>query len=174
MGLEDDDPVDRPPGRPALSGADVGSRHRRRTGALVVVLVVLSLAVGVVLGRVTAPRPEPVQSPGLAAAEVSERLAARIEAVNAGDAEAVASFYTPDAVLEERDVDPPFVTVGAEQIGERLEGLAEFGFTLTGRSAVVQVGPYAAEAASWAGGGRGVLVYRLDGDGLIVHQWVIG
>lgn len=42
-------------------------------------------------------------------------------------------------------------------------------------SAPIQFGQFAAQAATWGGEAYGgVLVYELDAEGKIAHQWVMG
>lgn len=88
----------------------------------------------------------------------------------------MSAFYTQSAVLEEHDTAPPAVTKGSEEIGSRIETLHSLGLRLESESPVIQLGSYAAEAASAPGNpGLGwILVYELGPKGKIAHQWVIG
>lgn len=172
-------------------------KARRTTRWLVGAVVVLALAVvalGVALivepGAEEAPPQGPAlvgpaspeaQAPvGLASAEVVKMLTDRIDALNRGDAEAVGAFFSDDAVLEEHDQRgrryqfPAYVSKGREEITRRFEqGVAAY-FTLKRESEVIQIGPFVAEAVSGPGGWRGILVYKLDKDLKILHEWVIG
>jgi hypothetical protein len=65
------------------------------------------------------------------------------------------------------------VTRGREEITARVEGLRFLGLRLASQSAPIQFGPFVAQAADWGGAG-GILVYQLDANGKIAHQWVIG
>lgn len=114
------------------------------------------------------------QPHGLASASVAAMLGERIAAANRGDGKAVAAFYSRAGVLEERDVTPAVVTRGNEQIGARLQELFRtYGIPLKPESSVIQFGRYVAEALSWEVGG-GIVVYQLDANGKIAHQWAIG
>ena len=115
---------------------------------------------------------------GLASPEVSAMLADRIVALNSGNAPAISSFYSQDAIVEERDIDPAFISRGRKDIGARLSGLPKLwklmGIQASSESDVIQFGRYAAEAASIGKNWNGILVYKFDENGKIVHQWVIG
>jgi hypothetical protein len=99
-------------------------------------------------------------------------LEGRMAALNDGDAQALAAFYARDGVLEERDQHPAVITKGSGEIASHLEYYQSLGFQLRSESVAVTWGPYVAEAATWSGGG-GILVYQLDPDMRILHQWVI-
>lgn len=155
----------------------VASAGRRRLpgwwlGVAVFVLLIAAVGAGVLIGRATGPD-NAAQPKGLASGAVTKTLAMRIDAVNAGDTTKIASFYTSNAVLEERDWQPAVITRGAQAIAKHLSAYNEIGFQLTNDSAPIQIGPYTAEAATWSGGGRGILVYEFDSSGRIAHQWVI-
>lgn len=149
---------------------------------LAILALVLGLIVGGVLGRSSVDDPVSESTPSPAVLEV---LSGRIEAVNGGNADEIAAYYSADAVLEERDVEPAVVTTTNTAIGERLAGIASMGFQLhpTGdiivtptRPAVTgwwAYGKYAAETLEWTTG-AGVCVYEFDEQLKIVHQWVIG
>ena len=164
-------------------GEDKAKRTDRWLVGAVVVLALAVVALGVALivepAAEEAP-PEGSAPVGLAAPEVVEMLTDRIDALNRGDAEAVAAFFTDDAALEEHDQRgrryqfPAYVSRGREEITRRFEqGVAAY-FTLNRESEVIQIGPFVAEAASGPLGWRGILVYKLDKDLQIVHEWVIG
>lgn len=123
----------------------------------------------------TEAQPAAALSRGLASERVATMLRNRIVAFNAGDRRAVAAFYAPAGVLEERDVAPAVVTRGSEQIGDRIGGLRQLGLRLKSESPVIQFGRYAVEAVSTPSLDAGwILVYELDANGKIAHQWVIG
>lgn len=165
-------------GDPPVSTSSSGHGERRQARGrwwvlpAAAVLAAGCFAVGVVVGRAAdAPPPEP---PDLASAEVRTMLAARVEAVNAGDEEAVASFYAADAVLEELDQRTPIVTRTSADIATHLRGYQELGFRLEQTGTPTQLGPFVSEPLLWSGGAGGMVVYRLDDQGRIVHQWVTG
>ena len=141
----------------------------------VIVLAAALIALGgwVVLDRPTSSEPDGLASPGVAA-----MLAKRMVALNSASEEAIGRFYSADAIVEERDTVPPFTSHGREEIAARLSGIPRLwkmaGIRAKSQSAVIQFGPYAAEAASIGGSWSGILVYRLDKNGKIEHQWVIG
>ena len=143
----------------------------RRTGLFVGLGVVVALGVGFGVGRTTAPEP-----PGLASEQTATMLAARIAAVNGEPGPDVASFYGSEAVLEERDVDPPVVTRGAREISDHLAAYRGLGFRLDeAATPAIRLGRYLAEGLTWSNGYRGgIVVYELDDDGRIAHSWVIG
>jgi len=158
----------------------IGRPHVNPWLVAVVLLTAALVAFGawVVVDRVTTSptAPAPSSTPGLASPETDAILEDRLAALNAGDAEAVSAFYTSDAVLEERDVTPPVVTTGSEQIGRRIAGLVNtFGMQLERASPVIEFGLSTAEAVrspsdptlGW------ILVYRFAPNGKIAHQWVL-
>ncbi len=150
----------------------VSSRAWATVGAVVVLLA--AVGVGVLIGRATAEEPAAAPQPlGLASADVQTMLGGRMAALNSGDAQALAAFYAPDGILEERDQQPAVITKGSEEIASHLHEYFNLGFRLRSESVAVTWGPYVTEAATWSGGG-GILVYQLDPDLKIVHQWVIG
>jgi hypothetical protein len=111
---------------------------------------------------------------GLASPEGTAMLAARVAAVNGGSAATIAGFYSPDAVLEELDQEPPVVTKTNANIGEWLFVYQSSGFRLQRTGTATALGPFVAEPLLWSGGGGGMVTYELDSDGKIVHQWVTG
>jgi hypothetical protein len=146
----------------------------RGRAALAVAVVAATLVFGVLIGRSTATAEGPV---GLAPAEVSSILRARVSAVNgdAGESEAdIGAFYSRRAVLEEYDQSPPLVHRGRDEIASYLFSLRSMsGFSMSHRADAIQVGPYVAEGLGWTGG-EGIVVYQLDADNRIAHAWVIG
>lgn len=149
-------------------------QHRspgRRVGVLAGVGIILALATGFGIGRATVDQPL-----GPASEEVAAMLQARIAAVNGTPGTDVASFYSPDAVLEEQDVDPHVVTLGARAISDHLAAYRGLGFSIDpAKTPVIRLGRYVAEGLTWAGGYQGgIVVYELDDDGRIAHSWVIG
>lgn len=158
-------------------GAVTVARRRqwgRGRAALAVAVVVAALVSGVLVGRSMATVEDPA---GLAPAEVSSILEARVSAVNgdAGESEAdIGAFYSRGAVLEEQDQRPPLVTRGRDEIASYLFSLRSMaGFSISHRADAIQVGPYVAEGLGWTGG-EGIVVYEFDADMRIVHAWVIG
>ncbi len=122
-------------------------------------------------------------SRGLASDRVAAMLEARIAAWDRGDGGAAAALYTEDAVMEERDITPAFVSEGREAIGNRLQELIDLGLRMRGVGAPVQLGRfvgepvrfYAAEGGpAWRAVGEGMLVFELSAGGKIAHQWVMG
>ena len=115
---------------------------------------------------------------GLASAEATSMLSDRIAAFNTAGVEDMSRFYAPNAILEEHDVSPVAVTRGSKAIGDRLEYFSDMwdmaGLRIASESAPIQLGPYVAEAASIGQDWDGILVYKLDQNGKIEHQWVIG
>ncbi len=72
-------------------------------------------------------------------------LEARIAAWDRGDGRAAAALYTEDAVMEERDITPAFVSEGREAIGNRLQELIDLGLRMRGVGAPVQLGRFVGE-----------------------------
>ena len=154
-----------------------GSAHGRRPSlnpwlVAVIALAAALLALGawVVVDQTKSPSTE-----GLASPNVVAMLRDRVAAVNSGDAKAISSFYTRNAVLEERDVTPPIVTKGGKEIGERISGLAAIGLKLESASPVIRLDGTVAEATSMPGyPDEGfILVYKLAANSKIAHQWVL-
>jgi hypothetical protein len=136
--------------------------------------VVVGLAAfAVALAAWVVPDEEANAPGGVASPEITTMLDDRMAALN-WDGRSAAAFYSADAVLEERDVVPAVITTGRATIAARLQALNALGLQLISLSEPIQLGPYVAEAASWGDGSGGILVYQLDQDGKITHQWVIG
>lgn len=155
-----------PPSRSA--GRSVWAVTAGIVGALV-----LGLIGGLWIGRATAPAPVAITGDEVSAT-AAQMLTDRVVAINAADPVAISAFYSADAVLEEHDQDPPRVTTTADEIGHHLAGYATMGFRITQPGGFVAVGPYIGEPLRWSEGDGGISVYRLDENGLIAHQWVIG
>lgn len=139
------------------------------------VAVIALVAALVALGAWALLDRETGTTEGLASSEIATMLDGRMAAANAGDWEAFAGYYAKSAVLEERDVVPAVVTSGREEIAARVEGLHALGLRLVSESTPIQFGPFVAQAAAWGGEEYGgILVYELDANGKIAHQWVLG
>ncbi len=114
---------------------------------------------------------------GLASPEVASMLKDRLAALNSGDAEAISTFYTADAVLEERDVMPARVTRGRVAIGNAIATYVNsYGLQVERVSPIIQTGRGVAEATIFPSDPAlgWTLVYLLDRDsGKITHQWVL-
>lgn len=109
---------------------------------------------------------------GQASPQVVKMLNARIAAFNAG--RSVASFYTPNAVLDDREAS--LVTRGNQEIGSLLQGYRGMGMRMHEAGPVIQFGRTVAQAVNaapvepqtgW------MLVYRLAANGKIAYQWVL-
>lgn len=87
-------------------------------------VLLAAVGVGILIGRATVEEPAvPPQPFGLASANVQAILAGRMAALNKGDAHALAAFYAPDAILEERDQYPAVITKGSKKIASHLRVL---------------------------------------------------
>lgn len=124
----------------------------------------------------TASANPPQDLKGLASARAAAMIEHRLALMNNGtDWKAFAALYTKSAVLEERDVTPPVITKGATQIAEHQRGYWQMGMRINTESPIIQYGPYAAYAISMAGmSWAGIGVFRLNENGKIAQQWVIG
>lgn len=162
-----------------MSVADAPSTRVRRPHVnvwLVAIIAVAAAPVGLGIWALV-DRGTSSATPGLASPEVASMLDDRLAAFNSGDAEAVAAFYTPDAVLEEHDRTPTAVTRGSEAIGRAIATYVnDYGLQLARVSPVIQTGRGVAEAViapnepDWGW----TLVYLLDqSSGKIAHQWVL-
>lgn len=114
----------------------------------------------------------------LASDEVVTMLEGLFAAINNHDVQAMAAFYTEDAVLEDHYQD--VISRGRGAIADYFERgfLSTPDFRLGSKSEdVVQIGPYAVEAVSIAEGGRLVgslvVIYELDEELKIVHEWIV-
>lgn len=115
----------------------------------------------------------PPAASGLATDAVTTLLASRVAAVNNGDKQALMNVYASDAVVEERDQNPPVIYSGNEQIATILTGYHSMGWSLHQTGVAIHQGRYVSEPLEWSGG-SGIAVYEIDDQGLIAHQWVIG
>ena len=75
--------------------------------------------------------------------------------------------------MEELATDPSMVTDGAVAIGEHMRGYVDMGFAVHPTGDMMQYGNFVTETSGWAGGG-GVVVYELDANFKVMHQWVMG
>lgn len=164
---------------------DSGTQSRRINPWLVttIVLSVLLLALGtwVIIDRRSAPtRVDSAQTAGQASSAVREMLKARIDAMNRTDGQAAGAFYAEDAVLEEYDQDDPVINKGRAAIAEHLGQLTgEMGLRMEQTGEPIQYDRYVAEPvrfypATGSGTGAGMLVFEIDSEGKIAHQWAIG
>ena len=153
--------------------------HTRRPHVNVWLVAVIALAAALVgLGIwVLVDRTTSSATPGLASPEVASMLEDRLAALNSGDAEAISTFYTANAVLEEHDVTPTRVTRGSEAIGSAIAFYVNsYGMQLERVSPIIQTGRGVAEAVTYPPDPSSgwTLVYLLDRDsGKITHQWVL-
>ena len=153
------------------------SRPRGNPWLIAVVILsgaLIGLGTWVLVDRTTSSS----STQGLASPSVVAMLRDRIAAVNSGNAKAVAAFYTPNAVLEERDVTPAMVTKGSNQIGAHVAALARIGMPLQSTGPVIQLGTTVAEAVRSSPSGvfandGYLLAYKLAPDGRIAYQWVL-
>jgi hypothetical protein len=132
----------------------------------------VGLGIWVLLDRTTSSA-----TPGLASPEVASMLEDRLAALNSGDAEAISTFYTANAVLEERDVTPARVTRGSVAIGNAIATYVNsYGLQVERVSPIIQTGRGVAEATIYPSDPTlgWTLVYLLDREsGKITHQWVL-
>jgi len=142
-------------------------------GLAVALLAVIGLGAWVYIDHHEAAT-TPSAVAGLASPEVTAMLAARVAAVNGGSATTIATFYAPDAVLEELDQEPPMVTKTSANIGEWLFVYQSAGFRLQQTGTATALGPFVTEPLLWPGGFGGMVTYELNSEGKIVHQWVTG
>ena len=90
--------------------SDEASGRRRLPVLPAVTVAVVLLALGLAIGRFTAPESEDPKA--VASSEIMTMLSDRVIAVNSLGRDAIASFYTEDAVLTEMDQVPPVITTG--------------------------------------------------------------
>ena len=150
--------------------------HKRFNAWLVAVIALVAALVG--LGTwVLVDQTRSSSTEGLASPEVASMLKGRLAALNSGDAEAISTFYTAHAVLEERDVTPARVTRGSVAIGKAIATYVNsYGLQVERVSPIIQTGRSVAEATVYPGDPSlgWTLVYLLDRDsGKIAHQWVL-
>ena len=97
------------------------------------------------------------------------------------DAEAIAAFYSNDAVMDEIEAGVPrVVSKGHRQIVDRFKFMidAAGGSGIQLRTGTTtQIGSYVAQTNRFGAGGaiygEGILVFRLDESGKIAHEWAI-
>jgi hypothetical protein len=156
--------------------------RRPRVNPWLVVAVLATALVGlaswVIIDETRGKTSSPPQAAfGLASARVAALLEARLAALGSAGELPMARFYSRDAVQEELDVVPPTVAKGREQIAARNEGFSRLwalsGLRVSLASPIIQVGDYAAHGVRIGDTGE-VLVFWLDRNGTIAHQWVVG
>ena len=126
-----------------------------------------------------------------ASPEVVAMLEDRLAALNSADAEAIASFFTADATLNDvmsgsplapyRYTGPPSapypVVTGNKQIGQAIaDGVSFYGTQLESVPPITQYGRTVVEPVKAVAGVRPadwLLVYRLAGNGKIAYEWVL-
>lgn len=148
-------------------------RLRRTNRWLVAAVVVLALAVvalgAALIAQAGEEAPAPSEPLGPASTEVVRALEANMAAMNAGDAAALAADYADNAVVTD--------TIAGEFRG--VDEIVDFYIEPTGHwqlervSEVVEVGDLSAFAFTYYAG-SGIVVYQLDDDLKIVHQWIMG
>ena len=151
--------------------SDEASGRRRLPVLPAVAVAVVLLALGLAIGRFTAPESEDPKA--VASSEIMTMLSDRVIAVNSLGRDAIASFYTEDAVLTEMDQVPPVITTGNGAIADHLQRYVDMGFRIETLGIAVQNGKYVAEVLDCSNGG-GVAVYEIDENLKITHQWVLG
>lgn len=154
-----------------------GRSHRPRVNRWLVAVVGLAAALVALGAWVLVDRTAGTEQPrGLASSSVATLLADRIATANRGARGAMSAFYTTNAVLEEHDIAPPVVTKGNQDIGGRIETMHSLGLSITPEGPVIQLGRYAAQAASLTSDPNTgwILVYELGKGNRIAHQWVLG
>jgi len=110
--------------------------------------------------------------------EVVEAVDASASALNAGDSAALAATLAEDAVVTDTVAGREFE--GTEAIVARYTGPLYEGFALERRGEVIQIGDLAAHAFTYRpstmmdSGGSGFVVFQLDEDLKIEHQWIMG
>jgi hypothetical protein len=123
----------------------------------------------------TAPAGQPIH--GLASAQVVAMLDARLVAMNGAGKQSLARYYSSDAVFEDHSITPTVVVRGGANVAAANETLsmmmAGAGQRLTRKSDVIQEGSFAAHAIR-LGDTQGMVVYELNENGKIAHQWVFG
>lgn len=126
-------------------------------------------------GSQATPAAQPIH--GLASAQRVAMLDARLAALNSAGKQSMASYYSSDAVFEDRSVTPPIVVRGGTQVASLNEGFSKVwalaGLRMTRESDVIQTGNYAAHAVR-LGDYRFMAVFEFDQSGRIAHQWVFG
>ncbi len=127
--------------RPETTAPVHAPRRNRWLAWLSVVLLIVGLGAGFLVGRATKADP-PADLASTSAVAVMNDFA---EAVNRGDASAIAAFFTEDAISVLPDEAPQGVTVaaGAQRIGDSLASLNELlGVRITGPGTAVQNGAW--------------------------------
>lgn len=137
-------------------------------GWLPVLLLVVSLGIGFVVGRVTKPE-TPVPS-DLAGTEVMSVLDEFIDAVNSGDEARIADVFAPDAVLTDVAGDGDVAT-GNSEIAADFATWHAGGFRLADPGTAIRNGDFVAQYHV-SSVGPVMAVYQLDGD-RIQHMWVV-
>lgn len=139
------------------------------------VVAVLAFALIALLGVRANPAAQAQEATPAAGSDVPALLQAWLDGVNAGDGNAVAALYAADGTHE--DVPAAMVVTGHEQIADLINGtVSQLGDYRMGVVSAQQAGnlavlEYTTDATDLESGKplhlRGVLVFDLDGDGLI-------
>lgn len=112
-----------------------------------------------------------------AAPGITAMLRARMAGMNTGDLAKAASFFAPNATLDEMNTG--VVSTGRARVEARLTELYKMGMRLKAVGAPIQVGPYVAEPTRLWGAGHPkqtapfMLVYEINQNGKIAYEWVI-
>ncbi len=158
--------------------------HTTTWVAVTAVVAILAVSIGAYLisnraapvGTTQTPSPTPATG-ATAPTTVAQLVDANIAATNAYDANAVDNLYLADATLRIASGWPSWTEKydGLDQIKATVADDASIDFTLTRTGSVLENGPYAAHAftyAGTAGDGYGFAVYLIS-DLKIRHQWNI-
>ena len=136
----------------------------------------IGLSIWVIVDQTSSESAPAEPTHGLASGQVVAMLDARLAALNSGGKQSFASYYSPGTVFEDRSVTPPIVVRGAH-VASLMEGFSKIwamaGQRISRESEVIQFGNYAAHAIR-LGNTDGISVYKLDQNGKIEHQWVLG
>jgi hypothetical protein len=144
--------------------------------AVVLAALVVGLGVWVIVDQTWSSSVDRQASP-----EVVAMLGARLAALNRADAEAIASFFTADATLNDvmsGSPELPFpVVTGNKDIGQAIAtGITTSGLQLESVPPIAQYGQTVVEAVKAVGSESPMdwlLVYRLAANGKIAYEWVL-
>lgn len=156
-------------------------RHRVHVNPWLVAVIVLAAALVALGAWVLIDQTRSSSTPGQASPEVAAMIHNLTAAWNRYDAEATASFYARDAVMEEIEAGVPrVVSNGSAQITDRFRYMLDDARSagVQGRiGTITQIGPYVSTRYSWGTPGttmgQGFIVDKLDTSGKIAHEWVI-
>jgi hypothetical protein len=136
---------------------------------LSVILLIVGLGAGFLVGQAT--KADTVLPSDLAGTTVTQMLDRYAEAVNAGDATKIASFFATNATFTDATKDGGYVIEGNTKIAEAIASWHPLGFQVSDFGTAIQNGNYVAQYHISSADAI-MAVYQLE-DGKFQNAWMV-